>query len=189
MQCSNNILYDTYNPIYNNPSGGCFAGEGNVLMYNNKFKKVKDIKKGDSLAFGAKVVCVTTFEFVNIITYIDGINVLKITPWHPVIKDGTWVFPIIEMSKDTDSSNITIHKTKVYNFVLDSVHLINVNNIITCTFGHNIKGQVIGHEFYGTNEVINDLKKMNGWNIGFINITEETKLWETIGLAHGFTTN
>jgi hypothetical protein len=50
--------------------------------------------------------------------------------------------------------------TKVYNFVLDTVHLININNIIACTFGHTIKGPVIGHDFYGTEAVINDLKKM-----------------------------
>jgi hypothetical protein len=179
----------SFNSIYNNPSGGCFAGEGNVLMYKNTLKKVKDIKKGDRLAFGATVLCVTVFEYVNTITYIDGINLLKLTPWHPVIKDGQWVFPINEMIKYTNTSDITIHKTKVYNFVLDSVHLITVNNIVACTFGHNISGPVIGHKFYGTDAVVNDLKKMNGWNNGYINITTETNLWNEIGVEHGFTTH
>lgn len=167
---SASVTTASFNNAYNNPSGGCFGGEGNVLMYNNKLKKIKDIKKGDRLAFGATVVCVTSFEFVNTINYIDGVNVVKITPWHPVIKDGQWVFPINEITKDTNTSDITIHKTRVYNFVLDSVHLITVNNIVACTFGHNIKGPVIGHEFYGTNVVINDLKERSGWETGYINL-------------------
>jgi hypothetical protein len=156
-------------------------------MYNNTLKKVKDIKKGDRVAFGATVLCVTSFEFVNTITYIDGNNVLKLTPWHPVMKDGKWVFPINEMTKNTSTSDITIHKTTVYNFVLDSVHLITINNIVACTFGHNISGPVIGHKFYGTDAVINDLKKMNGWTNGFINITTEVNLLQTTGGRNGFT--
>ena len=165
----------SFNQMYNNSSGGCFGGGGDVLMYDNKIAKVKDIRKGDRLAYGARVLCVTSFNFVNTIMYKDNEKIVKITPWHPVMKDEKWVFPIDEMLKTKKHSDITIHKTQVYNFVLDSVHLIKVNGITACTFGHNIKGPVIGHDFYGTDAVINDFKKMSGWKSGYINIDEEVQ--------------
>jgi len=173
-----------FNDFYYRKSGGCFGGEGNVLMYNNTYKNVKDIQKGDIVAYGATVLCVTSFEFVNTINYIDGNNVLKISPWHPVIKNGQWVFPINEIANNHE--NVTIHKTTVYNFILDSVHLITINNIVTCTLGHNIKGPIIGHEFYGTDSVVNDIKKMNGWKHGFINIDTEIQLNDKNGSIIGY---
>ena len=178
---------DDFTNFYYDKSGGCFGGEGNVLMYNNTFKKVKDIQKGDITAYGATVLCVTTFDFVNTINYSDGNNVLKISPWHPVIKNGQWVFPINEIANNHES--VTIHKTKVYNFILDSVHLVTINNIVSCTFGHNIKGPIIGHDFYGTNDVINDIKKMSGWKQGFINIDSEIQITDKKGSIIGYVSN
>ena len=175
--CTNIIVHNKY-------EGCCFGGAGNVLMYNNTYKKVQDIIKGDILAFGAKVICVTSFANVNTINYFEGNNILEITPWHPILRNGNWVYPNDHVSQL--QKNSTMQKNTVYNFVLDAVHLVNINNIIACTFGHTIKGPVIGHEFYGTEEVINDLKKMCGWSRGYINISSEIQIADNKGNIIGY---
>jgi hypothetical protein len=63
---------------------------------------------------------------------------------------------------------------------------VNINNIIACTFGHTIKGPVIEHEFYGTEEVIKDLKKMSGWARGYINISSEIQITNKHGQIIGY---
>jgi hypothetical protein len=39
--------------------------------------------------------------------------------------------------------------------------------------GHNIQGPVIGHPFFGTNKVINDLKRFNTFTEGFVELKKE----------------
>ena len=51
---------------------------------------------------------------------------------------------------------------------------IVVNNIVCCTLGHNIQGPVIGHNFFGTDNVIHNLKTKfrSGYDNGLVdNIT------------------
>merc|ERR1712087_754879 len=46
------------------------------------------------------------------------------------------------------------YQDKIYNFVLDSNHTVNVNGNCCCTLGHDDKGAVIEHEFWGNSRVI-----------------------------------
>lgn len=56
----------------------------------------------------------------------------------------------------------------VYNFVLDDGHVVEINGIVCATFGHGMKGENIEHPYFGTSQIVEDLKKMPGWNEGFI---------------------
>ena len=44
-----------------------------------------------------------------------------------------------------------------------------INDITVVTLGHNFKdNNVVQHDYYGSDKVINDLKKINGWEKGMI---------------------
>ena len=57
----------------------------------------------------------------------------------------------------------------VYSFVLDSVHILTINNVQCVTLGHEIQGDPIAsHPFYGTRAVIEGLQNMRGWEEGCV---------------------
>ena len=152
---------------YNDYSGGCFGGNSDVHMANGKMKKVKDIKKGDVISGGAMVMCVIKTKVTRGEKPMVQVNGLEITNWHPIILKGEWVFPV-----NVFGSKITKIDT-VYNFVLDKGHVMMINNIECCTLGHGFtENNVISHPYYGTNKIINDLKKMAGWNQGLIELSD-----------------
>ena len=41
------------------------------------------------------------------------------------------------------------------------------------TLGHNIEGDVIGHPYFGTEKVINDLKKFISYSSGLVELKKE----------------
>ena len=87
---------------------------------------------------------------------------LSITPYHP-IKDIEWVFP------NTLNETITVDCDYMYNYVLDKDHTIIIGNTICATLGHGIMdNDVIKHDYYGTDKVVNDLKSFNGFNKGVV---------------------
>ena len=58
----------------------------------------------------------------------------------------------------------------VYNLILKDRKSIYVENVICCTFGHGIEGNVIEHPFFGTEAVVNNLKNnfTNEYENGYI---------------------
>jgi hypothetical protein len=141
----------------------CFGGNGMVLMSDSSYIKVRDIKKGDKLYNGATVVCVISKKVDKIMKMVKFEDGLEITPYHPIQNNSEWVFPtIINIPQNTFIDCL-------YNFILDSIHTININGIVCCTLGHNITTNgVISHPFYGTHVIIDIMKKMDGYNEGLI---------------------
>lgn len=139
----------------------CFDSDGIVSMKDNTYKKIKDIEKDDVLSNGATIVCKIVYKSDCEIELVKYQN-LTITPYHPVFVNNKWTFP-----KDLSSDNYD-YKNIVYNFVLDSHHIMVVDGIECVTLGHNFSGDVIEHPYFGTNKVIDDLKQHKGWNSGVI---------------------
>lgn len=153
---------------YYDQTAGCFGGNSSVHIQGNKFKPVSKIKKGDILSNDATVICVIKIYVTSgkkEMVYInDG---LLITMWHPILINKKWTFPGKRIKPSLEEIDT------VYNFVLDSKHIITINDIECCTLGHNfIDNDVIKHPYYGTNEIINDLSKINGWDEGKITIND-----------------
>tara|TARA_A100001388_G_scaffold277147_1_gene267059 strand:+ start:881 stop:3277 length:2397 start_codon:yes stop_codon:yes gene_type:complete len=160
---------------YNNQSNPCFAGECTVFMANGFNKKIKDLVKGDMICslsnpydskssiVDTKVVCVLkTFilgDKTHLVTFDNG---LKITPWHPMIYNGEWIYP--SHVKDAKFEDCGI----VYTIVLDGFHTFMVNNVWCITLGHGYNVGILQNKYYGTTAVINDLMKMPGWDTGDI---------------------
>merc|ERR1719273_2403760 len=129
---------------------------------------VKDLKKGDSIwtpGGKATVLCVVKTNMPT--GKCDLVSLPKsdllLTPWHPVRLKGVWKFP-------ADVSCITTQKCDaVYSFVLDSQHVMVINNVECVTLGHNFtENKVVAHPYFGSRKIVDDLKNCDGWQIGLI---------------------
>ena len=152
---------------FHNASGGCFHENSSVSVYPNITKKCKDVMKEDLVMTSnntySKVICVTKIKCENNKCDMVKINdSLSITPYHP-IKKTEWVFP------NTLNKTTIVDCDYMYNFVLDKDHTIIIGNTICATLGHGIMdNDVIKHDYYGTDKVVNDLKSFNGFNKGVV---------------------
>ena len=152
---------------YYNVGGGCFHGDCQVTMVDGELKRVSDLQVNDVVMGGARIKCVVKHKCQDNRMRLCEYNGLIITSYHPIRIGGQWVFPI-----DVDQGNQREYECEfVYNFVLDSGHIMTVNGVEACTLGHNFKeSAVIQHEYFGTNKVTDDLMKMKGWTRGLVTL-------------------
>jgi len=152
--------------------GGCFDGNGKVKLYDYEtgkiyYKLVKDIVKGDKIYNSnnnksyVTVECTIKFA-INKTIKLCQLNNMYITPFHPIFHNNKWEFP------NNIKSPIDTYIDYVYDFVLDSGHIVEINDLEVLTLGHNFDfNDVVRHEYFGKN-IINDLEMMDGWNSGEI---------------------
>ena len=43
-----------------------------------------------------------------------------------------------------------------------------INSVECVTLAHHIEGEIVGHSYYGTNKIIEDLKRIKGWDKGLV---------------------
>jgi len=183
----NNFNNINFGNTFNNSNSGCFHENSKISMYNGTLKKCKDIKKGDIVLTSNKsltyVICVIKMKCYNgkcdMVKFGD---VLKITPYHPIKNfENMWSFPI-------DIGNICEYECEyIYNYILDKSHTVFINNIECVTLGHDLRdNEVVKHEYYGTDKVIKDLKKMKGFYDGSITFDTNCIIRNCIGDVLGF---
>ena len=87
---------------------------------------------------------------------------LELTEWHPVrTADGRWRFPTL---LGTARVRRCAH---VYNLVLDRCHVPLVNGVPCVSLGHGLESdEVVRHAYWGTDAVLRDLQKLDGWQSG-----------------------
>jgi hypothetical protein len=150
--------------------GGCFHPNSSILMADGSVKHAGHVTKGDLVSCGddrvASVRCVT-FSF-GLFEIVD-INGFSLTSTHPIrsldSKEDKWVYP-----KDISSNRYEYDQ--VVNFLLDKHHEIvgvrsdSLTPIRCCTLGHGLKGDVIEHDYLGTDKVVRDLEKIPGFYFG-----------------------
>jgi len=156
----------------------CFDGEGTVYMADNTSKTVKELKKDDEILTmnnrTAKIVCIIKQNiYANV--EVCHVNGMYITPYHPIFIYNKWSFP-----KEHFKIENKIIST-LYNIVLDCNHTILINFIPVITLGHDFKyNTVTKHEYFGTNKVIDDLKKFIGYEKGLIECNKMEGVRDTI---------
>ena len=155
---------------YMDADGGCFNGDANIKMEDGKCKRVSELVKNDLVFGGFKVKCVVKTKIMGKLEMVN-INSLLITPWHPILSwsnnEGEWKFPI----KELFSTLVDIDY--IYNIVLEMGHIVILNGISVVTLGHGFTdNDVIKHDYYGTEKVIEDLKKLDGWEAGLVNLNQ-----------------
>jgi hypothetical protein len=165
--------------------GGCIHPHC-LIKTTNGFVPLGTIKMGDEIINTDNqrsiVECVVKHKCPNNHANLCKIGELYITPYHPVFIDNKWQFPInIEPSKDYQCDY-------VYNLILNNRKSINVNNIHCCTLGHGIEGEVIGHPFFGTEEVVYNLQNLcrDEYNEGLVKSTNIIQRDVDTGLICGY---
>ena len=139
---------------------GCFYGEDMVRMWDGTEKEINNLQQGDIVEGGYRVLC--TVEFIHSGNHVDMVEIPNgptLTPWHPVyIKK--WTFP-------ADLYPVIQKKCfQVYNFVLDSGHILNVNGYKCITLAHGRTDPVLAHPYFGTDKILEDLEKHDGFEEG-----------------------
>lgn len=134
-------------------------------MDDDTEKRVDELKKGDVVQGGHKVLALLVTPVNNEVDMVVFTKGLKITPWHPMIvkDDDDWIFP---------ADILAPRKTYVdnyYNLVLETGHIVELNAHQVVTLGHGFtSNSVIKHPYFGTQSVINDLKKHPNWESGML---------------------
>jgi hypothetical protein len=155
---------------YYNYGGGCIAGHCSVAMADNTCKFVKDIKKGDIIkganGQAVQVICVLVTHVNEVVEMIHLHQGLTITPYHPVKINGEWKFP---------KSIGSVRKQFVheyFNFVLqENQSSIIVNGIECVCLGHGLQdNETVAHDYLGTGKVLDDLRRMQGWEDGLVSV-------------------
>lgn len=152
--------------IFHNRLGGCFQGDARVLLADGVSRvAIQDLAPGTAVwtpsgpaAVRALVICHSTARAQPMTRLNDR---LFVTPWHPV-KDaaGEWTFPT-RLAGFMDR----LLKT-VYNLVLTSGHIVDIEGVQAVTLAHGISGPVVGHPFFGSEAILRDLAGQPGWEEG-----------------------
>jgi hypothetical protein len=156
---------------YNVPSNPCFDSNCLITMADGSKKKLKKLGKNDVIMSRdennnyttSKVLCILetiiTMGILEMVNFDEG---LIITPWHPIKHNGNWKFPINLKNPVMKSCN------SIISLVLDNNHIAIINDVECITLGHGFTYGVLNHKYFGTNLVIDDMKKLLGWELGHI---------------------
>ena len=164
---------------YNNSSGPCCAEGCRVFMFDDSYKKIDDIVKGDIVKtynpynhtfHTSEVQVIIKTECMDNCEQLVNMNGLRITPYHPIINwkgyEKHWCFPISIVKPQI------LPCKYIYNLVVKNRMPILVESFIFATLGHNITGDIIEHEYFGTDRVIDDLKNFPSYEEGIIQLTK-----------------
>lgn len=118
----------------------------------------------------AKVVALIVTKLNGPIDLVE-LKGVKLTPWDPVRLDREWKFPTNVKKAQAEYCDV------VYNLILDRNHIVVINGLEAVTLGYEFKdNEVIEHEYFGSQKVINDMKTFKGWDKGKIIIDQ----WQTV---------
>jgi hypothetical protein len=160
-------------------------------MADKSYKKVSEIVKGDIIyspedfndKVNSKVLCVIkTVNLPDDFEIVKFDNGLGITPYHPVWNDREWKFPI------SIKKPIKTNVKEVYNFVLDTGHVMEINDFNCVTLGHGFEdNDVIKHDFFGNMDRIKrSLNRIGNFDTGYIEIDHSSIKRSSDGLVNDF---
>ena len=168
--------------------GGCFIGSGLVKMADSSLKRVDELRKGDLVYGGHRIRCV-----VLTLTDTGRTEIVRLghdesagwTPNHPVRYNDTWYLPG-DIKPERLEDCIT-----VFNFVLDTGHIMIIGDVETCTLAHDFTGDVIEHPFYGKRRagaphIMDILEADTGYQDGLVVLSNKPVKRDELGYVCGF---
>jgi hypothetical protein len=143
-----------YEPVsysrYNDVDAGCFVKGTLIHMKDAPPKPIEELKQGDILECGEQMISLFVFKEYSGRVCIVAEGVL-VTPHHPIINHGNWVFPV-------DITGVkTIHHVAadVFNIFTTGGILLAGNDRVRCiTLGHGLEGNVVSHPLFGNRRLI-----------------------------------
>ena len=162
---------------YNDRSRGCFHASALVTMASGARKTANKVIAGDILHDGGRVKCVVksvfgegTAQLIRLPPVNENEQGLIITPYHPVLWQGKWQFPIdigtwVECPCDA-----------VFSFLVESTCVAGkftacalVDGLPTSMLAHGVTGvPCLSHAFFGTNAIVQALEQCPGYAAGLV---------------------
>jgi len=161
---------------YNSSSGPCCASGSLVWVKVEEGvhkKPVEELVKGDLVYtvngshhnLYSEIECIVRTECPDKKASIVQVGDLRVTPYHPIMNDeGEWVFPY------TLGATVVQECEAVYSFIVQNRRPMIVAGQVFATWGHGLKGPVIGHDYFGTDRVIEDMKRFSTYDLGIVNL-------------------
>ncbi len=171
------VTPQVFSATFYNSSGVCFLSDSFIKIKGGVFTLVQNVKKGmelESMGETGTVICVLKTKINGPIRRFINNPTTGITNYHPVFMkkyNNQWMFPydIHDFYEDYAINEY------VYDYILDKHHIVELDGgIFATTLNHGQKGDVIGHDYFGTEKIVNDLKKHPGWDQGFIQLDDYT---------------
>ena len=166
--------------------GGCILETCKIKLQSGLYKPVGELRKGEVLSNGAKVVCLIKALYNKPLIKIGK---LQITAYHPIFYNDQWVFPI-DLLKEKNLATIVIHpenSSLVCNLVLDKDHFIDIEGIKCITLAHGYENGILKHPYYGTKAVVEEYSKLNGWSDGIVTLKQYSCMKDENGLIYSTT--
>ena len=145
---------------------GCIHEDCQIWISANKSVKACEITKNmiiiDDDGCEAVVECVTKMKCTDNMCCMAIYEDVALTPYHPIVPKYTnnkdeddWYFPL----DLTTAENIKCNY--IYNYILSTRGSIygGENRIKICTLAHGINKARVEHNFFGTEEVVENLKR------------------------------
>lgn len=156
---------------YNQNSGGCIAASSLILMADFSHKPANQIVPGDQVQTMDSKVAIVDYVVATRLGPQGGflccINNLYISPWHPVYLDHRWQFPC----HATEQPLRKCHPHEmIYNFILKDTpqHHVIADDIPCITLGHGEDQGVLKHEFFGTQRVVEAVKRLDVYRTHYV---------------------
>jgi Mg-chelatase subunit ChlD len=149
--------------LFHNASGGCFDGDCRVRMSNDDMIPIRDLRRGDLVWTPdgpASVIYAVELNTRARAQPMTQIGRLAITPWHPIRRNGAWLFP----AHVHGFSDRLV--TTVYNLVLSRGHVVEVEGTQCVTLAHGFHEDPVAHAFFGTRAVIEAMQRQPGFAEG-----------------------
>jgi hypothetical protein len=132
-------------------SGGCISG--NSLISEGKY--MRDIKPNDIIQ-GKRVLYVFRHAWRNLHPFVSFANGLTLTPYHPIIYEGEWIFPINHPYGK--QIKLTAHEADdMWDIIFENPRdnfMLNMNGMTVATLGHQSEDPTLKHELFGNSEKI-----------------------------------
>ncbi|KAI9357042.1 hint-domain-containing protein [Zopfochytrium polystomum] len=172
---------------FHNRSNPCFGGSNKVSVLLGKSKEGKNVFRNVPVAKlrrGDRVRISTTTEQTASVrcvletyvphsqdppTLVQLQSGLVITPGHPIHFDGQWMYPADAFGAEYVTS--TLNRV-VYSLLLESdddpskkyASTVVVAGVECVTLAHGLEGEILSHEYLGTDRVVKDLQLLPGFN-------------------------
>ena len=162
-----------YKPVssmrsFNDSNAPCFHPNSLVTLSTGEQIPITALKKGDCVLSDcgviATVACIIKYQSTAATLAFSKLDDLLITPWHPIRVKGEFIFP------NKVATTINLPCDVVYNVVLESGHILVVNEIECVTMGHSFREGDAQHPYFGSTAIVEDLRQFSGWDVGLIEL-------------------
>ncbi len=165
--------------------GGCYVYGPNCQQVRVNTLKVGDTVL-DATGFYVRITHVLkTMVGTEIDMYVNE-HGLELTGYHPVMTysrdfEESWSFP----AESSQFSKKTEWTAAVYSFAVENGNPVFVNCSAVATLAHHEEGPVIGHEYFGSYNVLRDIERISADRYAVIpmgNIVRDPNTGKVIGI-------